>query len=137
MVRERRGLAILLCIAFLASCFVLVGCEPARPNNVPQDSVLVNGANEHWWERCSYDQKEDLDHCQIFNAGGGVIWNEVFLPYDGGKAVRQTELMIDNEARLKSWQYVCLRNGRILIPKSGFENQKEFLDRRTGESKTQ
>jgi len=129
-------LAKLLGITFLALGFPLVGCEPARPNNIPQDSVLVTGADEHWWERCSYDQKENLDHCQIFNAGGDVIWNEAFLPYDGGKAANETDLMIDSNARLKSWQFVCLKNGRILLPKSQFEKFKEFLDRRTGKSRT-
>jgi hypothetical protein len=132
MAGERRGFTILHGIAFLAMGFTLAGCKPARPNNVPKDSVRVSGADEHWWEWCSYDQKEDADHCEIFNGGGQVLWNEMFLPYDGGKAARETELMIDNETHLKSWQYVCLKNGRILIPKSGFENQKEFLDRRTG-----
>lgn len=133
--RSRRRFAKLLGIALLAIGIPLVGCELARPNNIPKDSVLVNGADEHWWEWCFYDQKENVDYCRIFNAGGDVIWNEVFLPYDGGKAANEAELMIDSEARLKSWQFVCLKNGRILLPKSKYEDFKEFLDRRTGKSK--
>jgi len=135
MVRQRPGLPILLGIYSIALSIALTGCEPARPRGVPEGAVLVNGPDEHWWQWCSYDQKDDSDHCEIFNGGGDVIWNEVFLPYDGGKAASESELKIDSDTSLKSFQYVCLKNGRILIPKSGFENQKEFLDRRTGGSK--
>jgi hypothetical protein len=108
--------------------------ERSRPRNVSKDAIHVGGA-VGWWEWCSYDPKEDMDHCQIFNRGGGVIWNEVFLPYDGGKAAKGPELQVDGESRIVGPQYVCLKNGRILIPKSGFENQKAFLDRTYGQSK--
>ena len=81
-----------------------------------------------WWERCSYEPKEDVNHCQIFNAGGRVLWDEVFLPYDGGKAAKDSELKIVSDSDIAGPQYVCLTNGRILIPKSDFENQKRAID---------
>jgi len=133
----QNGFAIVLFVGTLLSGFVLTGCRHPRPSNVPVDSVYVNAANDDgWWQHCSYDGGRDVDHCQIYNWGGGVIWDEVFLPYDGGDAAKESELTIDNETRLAGPQYVCLKNGRILIPKSGFENQKRFLDWVTGKSKT-
>jgi len=99
--------------------------------------VYVNAANgDGWWQHCTYDGSRDVDHCQIYNWGGRVIWNEAFLPYDGGIAARDSELVIDNKNRLAGPQYVCLKNGRILIPKTDFDNQKRFLDWATGKSKT-
>ena len=108
--------------------------ERSRPRNVPKDAVHVGGT-VGWWELCSYDSNEDMNYCQIFNRGGDVIWNEVFLPYDGGKAAKGAELQVDGESRIAGPQYVCLKNGRILLPKSQFENFKTFIDRRTGKSK--
>jgi hypothetical protein len=129
--------AILLSGAALLLSLVLIGCQHPRPQNVPIDSVYVNGANgDGWWQHCSYDATREVDYCQIYNWGGGIIWNEVSLPYDGGAAAKQSELLIDSKNRLAGPQYVCLKNGRILIPKSEFENQKRFLDFMTGKSKT-
>jgi hypothetical protein len=115
----------------------LTACQHPRPQNVPIDSVYVNGIKgDGWWQHCSYDGPRDVDYCQIYNWGGGIIWDEVFLPYDGGAAAKRSELIIDNQNRLAGPQYVCLKNGRILIPNSDFENQRRFLDRRTGKSQT-
>ena len=101
---------------------------PMRPNNVPPDSVYVVGAYVGRWERCSYEPNEDANHCQIFNAGGNVLSDERFLPYDGGKAAKDSELKIVSNSDITGPQYVCLANGRILIPKSHFENQKRAID---------
>jgi hypothetical protein len=114
----------------------LVACRPARPSNVPADSVYVVGPKVGWWQRCWYDPKEDVDYCQSFNQVGVVLLNEVFLPYDGGKAARQSELEILTDTDLTGPDYVCLKNGRILVPKSHFEQIKRFLDWSTGKSKT-
>lgn len=120
-----------LVLAYVALSIAILGCKtslPRRRDNVPPDSVFVVGANVGWWERCSYDSKEDVNHCQIFNEGGKVLSDEVFLPYDGGKAAKDSELKIVSNSDIAGPQYVCLTNGRILIPKSHFENQKRALD---------
>jgi hypothetical protein len=135
MARHRQGLAVLLAIAAIAVCFMVARRQPARPKSIPEDSAFVHGGEDHWWERCSCDTKEDTNRCQVFNARGAVIWNEVFLPYEGGKAAKEAELQVDGESRIAGPQYVCLKNGRILIPKSSFESFKEFLDRTYGQSK--
>jgi hypothetical protein len=137
MSRMHFELAIALWVGALLSVIGLAGCRHARPRNAPVDSVYVNGPfGEGWWQHCSYLAPNDVDRCQIYNWGGGVIWDEVFVPYDGESAVREPGLTIDNETRFAGPQYVCLKNGRILIPKSHFEDTKRFLDWRTGKSKT-
>lgn len=68
--------------------------------------------------------------------GGEILSDEVFLPYDGGKAAEETELKIVSDSGLAGPQYVCLKNGRILIPESHFEQQRRFIDWATGKSKT-
>jgi hypothetical protein len=134
---RRHRYAEALCVGVLLSGLSLAGCKHARPENVPVDSVYVNGANgEGWWQHCSYLATQDVDHCWIFNWRGGVIEDEEFIPYDGGTAAKESELTIDNDSRLAGPYIICLKNGRILIPKSNFENQKEFIDRMTGKSKT-
>ena len=118
-------------LAFVAFCFAIIGCKttvPKRPNNVPPDSTYVVGANVGWWEHCSYERAQDVDHCQIFNFGGTVLSDELFLPYDGGGAAHESELRIVSNSNITSPQYVCLTNGRILIPKSHFEKQKHAID---------
>ena len=125
------------CVAALLLGLSLAGCKHGRPENVPVDSVYVDGPwAEGWWQHCSYLATQDVDHCQIFNWRGGTIWDEEFSPYDGGAAAKESELTVDNHSRLAGPQYVCLKNGRILLPKSDFENQKHFIDWRTGKSKT-
>jgi hypothetical protein len=104
------------------------GCRRERPNNIPTDSVYVEGGKACWWQRCSYDPNQDSDHCQIFNMGGDIIYDEVFLPYDGEKAPKANELEIDGFSIPRGPDYVHLKNGRILIPKSQFEQQRQFLD---------
>jgi len=136
MARWRPAFPITLGVASICFGVALGGCSPERPSNVPLDVVHVRGGDSDWWERCSYDQKADIDHCQTFNAGGQTLKDETYLPYDGGDAAKESELKIDSDARLRGPYIICLQNGRILISKSDFQNQKEFVDRMTGNSKT-
>jgi len=124
-------------IAFLLCFGEIIGCMNPRPKNVPKGAVPVPAQyGNAWWQRCSYDPTNDSDHCQIFNPGGAILEDQTFLPYDGGNAAKDSELKIDGDNRLAGPYIICLKNGRILIPKSDFENQKRFIDFRTGKSKT-
>lgn len=124
-------------IVFIICANGFIGCMNSRPKNVPKDAVPIPaGYGDAWLQRCSYDQMNDVDHCQIFNAGGATLEDETFLPYDGGKAAKDSELRIDRDNRLAGPYIICLKNGRILIPKSDFENQKRFIDFGAGKSKT-
>jgi hypothetical protein len=110
----------------------LFGCGPARPSNVPLDATYIEGGEVGgWWQHCSFDSGNDVNRCQIYNAGGVVLSDEVFLPYDGGKALTSSLLKIDGDSYLAAGpNYVCLKDGRILIPKSHFQDYKSFIDSR-------
>lgn len=109
-------------------CTSLNGCKPARPSDVPDDATWISGGKTDWWAKCSYDRNQGLDKCQTFNAGGRIIEDETYLPYDGGKPAPPSELVIDPSARLAGPYIICLKNGRILLPKSDFVSQKKFVD---------
>ena len=56
-----------------------------------------------------------------------MIYDEVFLPYDGGPAVQEAELKIARQPRECTPDYVELENGRLLLPQSRFDDLKEFI----------
>jgi len=130
MVRQIHGFVILLSIAVLISSFWMEGCKSARsrPNNIPRDSVYIEGGEFYWWAHCSYDPNQDADYCQTFNSGGDILEDGIFLPYDGGKAAKKSELDIDGSSHFSGPYTVGLKNGRILITKSDFDNQKRGID---------
>jgi hypothetical protein len=84
----------------------------------------------NWWQMCSYDANQNTDKCQVFNAGGKLILDENFLPYDGGRTPVSSELRIDGSASLAGPYIICLTNGRILLPKSHYASLKSFVDSR-------
>ncbi len=88
----RYGLTLIALLgAVLAAC-QSTGSRP-RPANVPQDAVRVVGGKSHEWMRCEY--AANVNTCQIYNAGGLVLRDEIYRPYDGGDAVRAEDLKID------------------------------------------
>lgn len=127
---------------FMLLCLGVSGCkllenqpvllEHRRPGNVPEDAALVDQPKSGLWQRCVLDTGANANRCQIYNWGGGVLYDEVFLPYDGGNAVVQADLKISRYAPLSGPDRVCLANGRILIPKSRYDEIKRHLEWATG-----
>ena len=91
--------------------------ELRRPANVPKDAVFLLVVKGVWWEHCTYNPQEDIDHCEVWNEGGGVISDEVYLPYDGGPAVKADQLKIRKGVYPGIMNALCLENGRALLPK--------------------
>jgi hypothetical protein len=58
-----------------------------------------------------------------------VLVDEVFLPYDGGAPIQPAQLKIPRHALGAGPYWVNLENGRILIPKSRFDEIKREFDR--------
>ncbi len=127
MVQRSSFVCFLLAIISFCS-LVSSGCAPTRPKNIPIDTTYVDGGKTNWWQRCTYDKDGDVDRCQIFNAGGKTLYDEVFLPYDGRLPAKPSELEINGSSLLAGPSIVCLKNGRILLPKSTFDSQKKFVD---------
>lgn len=99
--------------------------EPPRPKNVPLDAVRLGHAKGPQRAVCSFEKA--VNRCRVFNAGGVLLRDDVFLPYDGGPAVPAADLRI-------RWQCsqidsLCLENGRYLLPRTDFERHKELLEK--------
>jgi len=103
--------------------------ERSRPQNIPKDALHVGGAIG-WWQYCAYDPVGDVDICHIWNRGGLVLEEGVFVPYDGGPPAKSDTLQIADVNNSPS--EVDLRNGRILIPKAREAELRQFLDRMSG-----
>jgi len=103
-----------------------------RPANVPSDATLVDQAKGGLWQHCIFDTGAQANRCQIYNWRGGLLYDEVFLAYDGGGAVTQADLKIPGYTALSGPDRVCLANGRILIPKSRYGEVRQHLDWATG-----
>lgn len=123
-------------------CLIISGCkllenqpfllEHRRPANVPNDAAFVNQPKGGLWQRCVTETGNNAVRCQIYNWGGGLLYDETFVPYDGEGAVLQAELKIPRYAPLSGPDRVCLQNGKILIPKSRYDEVKRHLDWATG-----
>jgi hypothetical protein len=134
MQRAPRKTAALISVALWG----MIGCslkdqplflERRRPANVPADASLVDMPKGGVWQHCTFDSAVSANRCQIYNWGGEVLYDEVFLPYDGGPPILQADLKIPRYLPSVGLGWVCLKNGRILLPKSRFEDLKKFLDR--------
>lgn len=103
---------------------------PPRPANVPPDSVRLGGPKAYWWAKCTYQSGVDL--CSVWNSGGELLESESgqFLPYDGGAAVAQPDLVIVPDR--SGLQVLRLENGRILLLARAFQSQKQDLDQNRG-----
>ena len=113
-------------LIFLAMCVYLLPFNPRRPANVPADAVFHAWAKGGAWERCWYSAQENADHCEIYNWGGGVIDNGVFVPWDGGPPIKQEQLKIQKDVQSGlGGRAICLKNGRTLIPKWLADARKE------------
>lgn len=116
-----------------SSCYLRdqpIFVEYRRPENVPPDAIYVPGGKGGYWKRCTHEnQGSPRVHCQVYNWGGGKLWDEEFLPYDGRSPVSEEELRIKKNPRAPIDNEIELENGRILLPKSRFDQLKRFLDR--------
>ena len=110
-------------------CEQPVFMEHRRPAKVPSDAVLVQLAKGGVWQRCEVASTTGKIRCQIFNWKGGLLYDEIFLPYDPGPALRASDLKIPPYVPAVGPDWVCLQNGRILLPTSRFEQLKSFLDK--------
>lgn len=120
--------ALVLLILFASSCSLKdypIFLEWRRPPNVPKDSVFVEWPKGGVWEHCVYVASEDADKCQMFNWGGGVISDGVYLPYDGGPSVKGDQLRIRRGVSPIMGNAICLENGRALLPKWLVDRHKE------------
>jgi len=77
------------------------------------------------WVKCSLDSSDT--RCVVFNINGVVVRDDIFLPFDGGPTVTASELQIARDD--SGADYVWLRHGRLLLPRTNFDEHKEFARR--------
>ena len=119
---------ILFAGSMIAAYVIFALWPPSRPANVPRGAVFVATAKIGWWELCSFDPVRRSNYCRLFFTDGRVAREGEFLPYDGGAPATNDELQIDPHTHYADSFRIILRNGRILLPKSVYDEQKKFLD---------
>jgi hypothetical protein len=103
--------------------------EEGRPTNAPKDATYVKGALGGWWQHCTLGTVRAENHCMIYNWKGEPLYDEAFIPYDGGAAASAEELEIPSRNPNSGPDRIALKNGRILIPRSDRSKVKAFLDK--------
>jgi hypothetical protein len=106
---------------------------PKRPANIPGAAILTPGGKVGgWWHYCEFDKNDDHTHCTIWNKVGLVLYEGVFLPLDR-KPLGADELKVEyNERWGDNAQFICLGNGRILVPASDFDRLSQVADSLNG-----
>ena len=123
-------------LALCALC-LLAGCgkahEPRRPENVPEGATLAPGGKVGgWWHYCKFSESDQQAHCTIWNAGGLILYEGVFRSHDGEPLESRDLKVVYNPRWGDPAQFICLQNGRLLIPSSDFERLSKFADWMTG-----
>lgn len=101
--------------------------SPKRTENVPANAAFVKGSKTGWWQSCAKTKSGSIT-CRVISVAGQSLLDEEFLPYDGGPLPTTPELVLDPNNRYSSAYRVCLKNGRILLPKSMYQESKKLLD---------
>jgi hypothetical protein len=134
--RASQALSLLCLIALVTG-----GCgrapEAKRPRNVPTGATLAPGSKVGgWWHYCEFAETDHQSHCTIWNAGGLILYEGVFLPYDREPLEARDLKVVYNPRWGDPAQFICLENGRVLIPASDFGRLSTFADWMTGKRTT-
>ena|SRR6202035_634513 len=125
----RRRISAITVAAIVLCGLLYVYRRPSRPKRVPGDATPVEGAKTIWWQVCKINDDGRGVICQIYNDNGTVLYDEQFVPYDGNPIIDPSELVVARECKYAAPTRICLGNGKILIPRSRFEDEKTLLDR--------
>jgi|ERR1035437_5202779 hypothetical protein len=115
-------LAIAVCALYI--WIFVIPNHPSRPDNVPKSTTLVLMGWTHYWQECWFDSATQQDRCRIYNGNGIILRDDVFLPANGGGAIRENQLMIAPGGDSCS---VHLSNGTVLIPAKNFDEIRREL----------
>jgi len=128
--RERQVTTSCLRLMLLCPAMLVAGCDfvsrKPMPSNVPRDAVEIPMIGKSTgWVKCSLDSSDT--RCVVFNINGVVVRDDIFLPFDGGPTVTASELQMARDD--SGADYVWLRHGRLLLPRTNFDEHKEFARR--------
>ena len=92
-----------------------------------EDAILApDGKTGGWWHHCEFRDSDDHAHCNIWNANGLALYEGVFLPLDHAALNRDELKVVYNSRWGDNTQFICLHNGRVLVPASDFKRLSEF-----------
>ncbi|MEW5977250.1 MAG: hypothetical protein AB1898_15780 [Acidobacteriota bacterium] len=95
-----------------------------RPHAVDDGAVMVRGK---FWQQCFLEDEGARVRCYIWTRRGDLVFDDVFLPFDDGPTPDAADLSISQHNRNPE-RLVFLENGRILLPRSRFEEMKAFVE---------
>ena len=123
------AVASFLCTVALLFCSACTDVpDEVRPDGVSAGAVFVNGSKVGWWQQCTPAKTGQAVHCRIWNGAGLILVDEDFLPYDGRSTIAPEELKISSNPTFPGPDRIFLTNGRILLPRSRFDELKIFVD---------
>ena len=104
--------------------------DTARPRNVPSDAVFVKFDKGAVWQRCGIEPATSFVRCQIFSEKGQTQHDESFFQYDEGPTLEPSEIVIARNDPDAGPDWICLENGRILMPGSRYDYVRSVLDKK-------
>lgn len=127
---DMRGLVSLAAIVVALHGVSWGWLQESRPSNVPADAVFVRFDGGAVWQRCAIVPATGLVRCQIFEAKGRREHDESFFPYDEGPTLEASELTVAGDDPDAGPDWVCLENGRILMPGSRYDYVRSVLNKK-------
>jgi hypothetical protein len=132
----RRAIVAVSLALVAVALWVYLKVLPHRPPNVPNTATPVSMPWGYDWNDCWFDSSQSVSHCQIFNKNGDVLYDDVFLPYEGNGPTSADALKIRRNQGAGGEEWIYLENGTILIPRSRYDKIKKGLDWQTGKRAT-
>jgi len=115
-----------IAIAVVPQLNVRLWSPDPKPGNVPDDAVPIPYiAKSRLWVKCWVAGTET--RCRIFNGGGDLVQDDVFVTYEHGTSVAASDLAIEPE--LSGPDHVWLKNGQILLPQTNYPEHRRNVER--------
>ena len=122
MIRRVAYVVLLIGMVFAVSC--KRGLR-RRPDNVPLQATAIAIPHGYDWDYCWADKAANVNRCQIYNGDGLLMYDGVFLRYEGTGMVPEESLKISQRG---GEQWIELEDGTILIPRSHYDQVKRIID---------
>jgi len=95
---------------------------------VPDQAFFASGNKVGWWQYCKFNEADGHPHCTIWNEGGMVLFDGVFLPLDKQRMSPEELQVVYNDRWADNSQFINLRNGKLLVPASDFDRLSRFAE---------
>jgi hypothetical protein len=128
-----------------AAVFVWANRPKPRPNSVSSNAIHIEKVHSPftfretgYWLDCWFDASEGVDRCKLTDQNGNVVFEDVFLPYEGKSPIPQSALIFDFRRIGSGWvgsyeknisvPVIYLENHQILLPRAAYNESKQAVD---------